>query len=71
MICLSSQLVLQNIFKRSKDPLLNKNPGYLAHTCVALPLMMFISIVGSLGYWFKGAPSTAVGKIMASSDEAR
>jgi hypothetical protein len=70
-VCLSSQLVLQSAFKRSKDPLLNTNPGYLAHTCVALPLMAFVSGVGSVGWWLKGRPETAVGRIMKGSDEAR
>lgn len=71
VVCLSSQLVLQSAFKRSKDPLLNTNPGYLAHTCVALPLMAFVSGVGSVGWWLKGRPETAMGRIMNGSDEAR
>ncbi|GMI00716.1 hypothetical protein TrLO_g8512 [Triparma laevis f. longispina] len=46
------QTLLQNLLLRSSFPVLNKKPGYLAHTLIVVPLMTFVSLFGLFGYLF-------------------
>lgn len=53
LIGLGSQLALQKIFRQSKDPVLKENAEYTAHTVVAFGLMMLVSTVGVMGWYFQ------------------
>ena len=69
---LLAQFGLTALFKASKDPILNESPGYTAHQCVALLLMIFVATYGLVG-WLQpaAAAATASGRLLATCDGAR
>lgn len=70
---LGTQLFLNALFSKSKDhPTLQQNPGYTAHTIVAFFLMVIVSYVGIIGYYFDTkTASTAVSRVLTPLEQSK
>ena len=78
LIGLSSQLALYlclRQFNQTKKSIHAGNPGYTAHSVVALVLMIVVSYIGVKGFYFPenymATASDAVGRLLIPSSESR
>lgn len=71
---LGAQLFLTALFSKSKShPTLQQNPGYTAHTIVAFFLMVLVSYVGMIGYYFNTttASSTVMSRVLTPLEQSK
>jgi hypothetical protein len=71
---LGTQIILTALFSKSKKhPTLQKNPGYTAHTVVAFILMVLVSYIGIIGYYFDPGTTgtTAIRRVLTPFEQSK